>query len=292
MKTKYFVCLSLVALLLLNVGLAKADVLYSCDFEGPDYTLGNSLVGQDSWEDTFYSPPYVDPIVGAGTGVNTSNTFLGNTATSSANFITSAALREFDTPLTFDTTNTALEFRFWGLVNKGESELHSNLALNMMWEGMDVYRELMCGIYFSSGASAKPQAFYRDGNQTIYKSDTLEPGHWYEVKAVMDLSQVCSDGVTFGKLDYWYRDVTAGETEDDFTLDSTIRDKDMFLDADINGEFHSNGIYGHEQACKNYVQQAYIDNISIIDQVPEPSTVALLATGLLGLLAYAWRKRK
>lgn len=25
---------------------------------------------------------------------------------------------------------------------------------------------------------------------------------------------------------------------------------------------------------------------------PEPSTIALLVTGLLGLLAYAWRKRK
>jgi hypothetical protein len=26
--------------------------------------------------------------------------------------------------------------------------------------------------------------------------------------------------------------------------------------------------------------------------VPEPGTLALLATGLIGLLAYAWRKRK
>jgi len=26
--------------------------------------------------------------------------------------------------------------------------------------------------------------------------------------------------------------------------------------------------------------------------VPEPSTLVLLAAGLLGLLAYAWRKRK
>ena len=28
------------------------------------------------------------------------------------------------------------------------------------------------------------------------------------------------------------------------------------------------------------------------EAVPEPSTFALLATGLIGLLAYAWRKRK
>jgi hypothetical protein len=32
--------------------------------------------------------------------------------------------------------------------------------------------------------------------------------------------------------------------------------------------------------------------VSLTTTVPEPSTVALLATGLFGLLAYAWRKRK
>ena len=29
-----------------------------------------------------------------------------------------------------------------------------------------------------------------------------------------------------------------------------------------------------------------------ISQIPEPSTLALLATGLVGLLCYAWRKRR
>jgi hypothetical protein len=40
-----------------------------------------------------------------------------------------------------------------------------------------------------------------------------------------------------------------------------------------------------------YYGQAGIDNLSI-SQVPEPSTLALLSAGLVGLLAYAWRKRK
>jgi hypothetical protein len=37
-----------------------------------------------------------------------------------------------------------------------------------------------------------------------------------------------------------------------------------------------------------------IDTISVgpAGQVPEPTTISLLVTGLLGLLAYAWRKRK
>ena len=35
-----------------------------------------------------------------------------------------------------------------------------------------------------------------------------------------------------------------------------------------------------------------IDSILLTSSIPEPSTLALLVTGLIGLLAYAWRKRK
>ena len=39
---------------------------------------------------------------------------------------------------------------------------------------------------------------------------------------------------------------------------------------------------------------AFLDNVRLDDgiPIPEPSTLALLATGLIGLLAYAWRKRR
>ena len=36
----------------------------------------------------------------------------------------------------------------------------------------------------------------------------------------------------------------------------------------------------------------WIDSISLTSAVPEPTTITLLVTGVVALLAYAWRKRK
>lgn len=41
-----------------------------------------------------------------------------------------------------------------------------------------------------------------------------------------------------------------------------------------------------------YQSSAAFDNFTITGVVPEPGTLVLVATGLLGLLCYAWRKRK
>ena len=41
------------------------------------------------------------------------------------------------------------------------------------------------------------------------------------------------------------------------------------------------------------VSELRFDNLDVTGPpVPEPSTLALLTSGLIGLLAYAWRKRK
>ncbi len=41
-----------------------------------------------------------------------------------------------------------------------------------------------------------------------------------------------------------------------------------------------------------YDQYGLINGFQIVNAVPEPGTIVLLITGLFGMLAYAWRKRK
>lgn len=207
MNARYVIHVLTVAGLLASAGFARAETLFSCDFESPDYILGDPLVGQDSWQQTMYDI-YKSPFVGSGIGVNTSQVFYSNPVTSPSGWMTSAALRPFASPLKFDSADTAIELRFWGCAERSENVLEGNLAVSIMWEGKDGYRESVLGIYYATLASANPQAWFRDGIKNMIYGDVLEPGHWYEIKAEIDLSALCDDGLTYGKLTYSYRDAT------------------------------------------------------------------------------------
>lgn len=51
------------------------------------------------------------------------------------------------------------------------------------------------------------------------------------------------------------------------------------------------GFFGYTNLQTSYKNVSLFDNIEI-STIPEPSTSVMLACGLVGLLAYAWRKRK
>ncbi len=68
----------------------------------------------------------------------------------------------------------------------------------------------------------------------------------------------------------------------------------MYVDGDEVIDYTTAGVWG----SNNYIgletcdtATSYFDDLSIT-QIPEPGTFALLTTGLIGLLCYAWRKRK
>ena len=153
------------------------------------------------------------------------------------------------------------------------------------------------GLYYKDYATHLPQTSIRSnplvGSPTF--GDVLAPAEWYEMKIVMDFSKnntTPGHEAKFGKLDYYYRNLTQGETVDQFHLDGTIQNFDMYLVPNGNGEFVMSSFFAFVQVYNNYTQNAFLDDIRMVNTIPEPSALALSVCGLLGLLAYAWRRRK
>ena len=81
-----------------------------------------------------------------------------------------------------------------------------------------------------------------------------------------------------------------------FSIDLAANTTSLFINGSIHDSVVGTPIYGADERAMtfnfaNWVK-CYPDFVSTGSQAPEPSTCVLLATGLIGLLAYAWRKRK
>ncbi|MBN1394802.1 MAG: PEP-CTERM sorting domain-containing protein [Pirellulales bacterium] len=118
------------------------------------------------------------------------------------------------------------------------------------------------------------KARYWNGSAWAYSANPIvnvPADTWVGLKYVIDLDN--------NQFDIWY-DSGSGYTEiaSDLAMEST-------LDVNYVG-FNPNGT-GNDSNPPTF----WIDDVSL-ELVPEPSTLALLACGLIGLLAYAWRKRK
>ncbi|NLF08580.1 MAG: PEP-CTERM sorting domain-containing protein [Pirellulaceae bacterium] len=281
MKTTHSIVLLAAALCLLCAGPAQAGNLFSYDFEG--LTAGQTIVGQDNWV-SMNNSNRKDAWVGVGTGVNTSNVFMSvdeNGTTVGAKI--SDARRPFDTPLTFTTDDTNVEFSFLSYNDRGEYTWdYSNNCVNMWYDGIANDLNGGMGMYYLSSSQTQPRTYFRSYTAVATYGDSLISGNWYEMKYMMDFS----DGA--GKITLQYRNITA--EEETFTTDSVIQGISMDLTMN-GGEITFDSLHGFVQAYNNYTQHSFIDDISIT-KVPEPSTLALLGCGLFGLLAYAWRKRK
>ncbi|MBN1394179.1 MAG: PEP-CTERM sorting domain-containing protein [Pirellulales bacterium] len=278
------------SVLLLTAGAVQAETLLSIDFEGPTYSTGG-IWGQDRWTQSYITA-YLESQVGAGVGDNATQVFMGNSSTDHA---TSGAHRLHGSPLVFTQTDTAIVMTFWARSDLGVGyRENGHVALSMMWGGLSEpnyqgeHWEAV-GMYFQRDTDTAPKTYFRDGQSTLHYGDALDADHWYEMKITMDLSRECSTPGTYGKLTYEYRDITDGDIG--YTTDGSFVDADMFLTPDAFGQFKSNGIFAYVQQRNGFVQHQYLDNITV-SIVPEPSALALLACGLIGLLAYAWRKRK
>ncbi|MBN1395108.1 MAG: LamG domain-containing protein [Pirellulales bacterium] len=129
-------------------------------------------------------------------------------------------------------------------------------------------------------------SFYPDakGNTSV------RDGEWHHVAIVIDTNADPSlTSVTF------YLDYEADGTVyfDDVTYQADWVNNNMVSDADVwIGDYATTSVTN--QFVGDISMVRFSDAALTPDQfyVPEPSTFALLAAGLIGLLAYAWRKRK
>ena len=113
---------------------------------------------------------------------------------------------------------------------------------------------------------------------------TMTKGTWYNVQLVID-----TDANTYsGQIKEWGGATTAISSRNFVQILDEAPIGCIWAD-----QFYAKGIEG--QGTEMDANRFYYDNFVLGDaplDIPEPGTLALLGTGLLGLLAYAWRKRK
>ena len=141
-------------------------------------------------------------------------------------------------------------------------------------------------------ADPSSPAMYAYMGNGVYQTTThvIATGDVYDVSALATMSYV--DATTSFALTLYSDD---GTTKTDLvSLSFAPPTANVF--ATYSGSFTAEtvGVGGHLGIRTSHVG-AYVnlDSIAVnVTAAPEPSTIVLVGTGLIGLLAYAWRKRR
>lgn len=247
------IALALVAMF----GFVPLALATTIDFESPTYTAGvDALDGVDGWTSTA-----------AGTVVlNSSLPFvMPASAGSQSAAISGDALTTWHS-LTGcqDTTQVSL------LLGTDVTNRPTN-ANTYSYSEVMLYANGVAFARFGMQDNASTYVAPGDPGQIVHLSADV-----YSVVATLDfVAQTYS--VTFTNVD---------------TLASVTLPTVAFLSATTVDEANSGKLtfqVGSSATPNGTPWTAYVDNVSII---PEPGAFVLLATGLIGLLAYAWRKRR
>jgi hypothetical protein len=240
--------MAILASILILGSTALGVTVYSYDFEDPPVAIGN-LIGQDSWvlHRTGSADPYVVDGSGEG-GNNHTQVVRGYVGIENAQ-------RAFDpvsvTPIVV-TDNDYLTFQ-WDM-----RALSPLLLVNLHPENV-APPSTPAGGAFRIGMNGGKFFAQCGGNQV---GDTFTQSHWYQIKAVADMSDN-------GRFSLYYRRLSS-PPETEFTLDSVIQDVyPGTLSPDVNGEYQ---FYYYTIASMG--NNCYLDNF-VLDVTPIPSPYLL-----------------
>lgn len=235
---------------------ACASTLVNVDFTG--YSDGG-LIGQDGWASINN---WGDLTVTKGIGA--ANPTDGDRGGSKA-----LSLRSFSSTDTL--TGTA---RFYSVAT-------SNIVAGLVDSNQSAANWLP-GTGIANNGDGKARAYFRDVVAGVYGEhygDSLTTGHTYDIRMNIDLATVG------GLATVSYRDITASQTA--FTEDGSLKNIAMGLTRDSQGKYDFDALALRISATGSGISQFTLADST----VPEPSAIVLCITGLIGLVAYAWRKR-
>jgi len=281
MKTKYFAGALAVLALLIGAQTVQASTIFSYDFEG---LSTGALAGQPGWSaaPTGYASPIVYSLT---SGYDPSKVAGVQTLADWGGKVSAITTYTFATPLTFTSADTSIEQHIYGYIAAGTTQ--GAVRSGLMWQDQNYAVAVSIGMEDSPGLNGTYKLCFRsdDSVWTQTFGATVTAGDWYEIKAVMDFSHT-TDG---GWISFFYRDISLNQTS--FTTDTALANLPMHIP-------QTAGVYKNAYGFRLWVYRpttnytVYEDNFSVVNTIPEPSTLMLTGMGLIGLLCYAWRKRK
>ncbi len=300
MKTKLqTVCAaSLAVALLLSIGatIVQAETVGYWRFEGAGYLedsgpynldvtpyTGGTGPSQYTLPATGPGSDFPDPVpqngyandYGVGPLTNTSDGYTG--ADNSVLHFTEGFTIECFFHRTYSYTTHRTVYRQFGVNNMDERSVMFTLA-----KGDSLYRNSL-EIRFSTDGEDWPyvRSYFVDSD-LAYEDDK----DYYGAVSVDLVNQT---------LTFYLKNLTDGGELLSATTTCPVSSLHDSSDNFYLGVYHSSTAYS---SYPDYLDEIRVSNAALgeadllINQIPEPSTLALLAAGLIGLMAYAWRKRK